>query len=658
MRCLLRTKSVLNIVSLLVTLVIVLSAGLITGCGGGSEKGASGGGVAGKGTSDGGGSTVPAAPTGLVARAVSNSEIAITWTDNSSNEDGFRIESSSGGSGYTEIAVVSAGITTYDVTGLFSGVAYSYRVCAYNNAGKSDYSGSAEAVTLSLSEREQVLELITGHSYYLDVVQGNDETGDGSSASPWQTLKKAQSIAVGGDGVFLRNGNYGAYIENTTGRSAWVVYINDEGHAPVITNVRSRFNTSRDVYLLLYGIKIAPAWVDPAGDAAWQADHPGSTDPQYPDSASGTYVKTAQGVDAMFSNYLRFINCEIVGANKHLTIYGFYVHHCHNLMVKNCHIHRVSRGINFQSSSLVRILYNHINNITSTFIQPGFNCSDVLIEGNNAYDSNWSPTEDWCPRAAGHTYHASFISIRSGDITIRNNIFHDGGTSATIMLYTQQAECPDVYNNIIIENNLLYDPQTQGGLRLSRVGENVVIRNNILVGRQRYDAQPGPQQYGTVFNLEGVADGYDGSGLSVYNNIFIGMAGFGRWFNNIQEGGNIYWSALTTPAPDYNWVFLNQAALTKGSKVITWQNGVAPDYFTNGFFNGELDFSWVSEGGVPHGHGKVIDYTYAPGSEAINFGNVTHQSAESLGTIDAAGFILEDGRTRNGSHHSTGCYEP
>ena len=606
----------------------------------------------------GSGSTIPAAPTGLAAQAVSNSEITITWTDNSDNENGFRIERSSGGSGYSEIGIVSAGIGTYEDNGLSSGVTYSYRVCAYNNAGDSAYSGSAEATTLNLPERDQVLALITGHRYYLDAVQGNDETGDGSSTLPWQTLEKARSVAVGGDGVFLRNGNYGAYTENTTGRTAWVVYINDEGHAPVITHVISRFASSRNVYLLLYGIQIAPAWEDPAGDAAWQAAHPGSTDPQYPDSATGTYVKTTQGVDAMYSNYLRFINCEIVGTNKHLTIYGLYVQHCHNLMVKNCHIHRVSRGINFQSSSLVRVLYNHIHDINSTFIQAGFYCSDVRIEGNNAYDSNWSPTEDWCPRASGHTYHASFISIRSSDIIIRNNIFHDGGTSATIMLYTQQAECPDVYNNIIIENNLLYDPQTQGGLRLSRVGSNVVIRNNILVGRQRYDAQLGPQQYGTVFNLEGVAVGHDGSGLSVYNNIFLGMAGFGQWFNNIQEGGNIYWSVLTTPAPNFNWFFLNQAALTNGSKVITWQNGSAPDYFTDGFFQGELDFSWVSEGDVPHGHGKVIDYTYAPGSEAIHFGNPDHQPLDSLGSIGESGFILEDGRARNGNYHSAGCYEP
>lgn len=509
------------------------------------------------------------------------------------------------------------------------------------------------------SSRREILAMITGQAYYLDAQNGDDLSGDGSADLPWQTLAKVQSVAISGDGVFLRDGSYGAYVENSSGRSGYIIYINEEGHQPVISHIRSRFTTARDVYLLFYGIKIAPDWVDPAGDSAWQDSHPGSTDPHYADSQSGTYVKTANAVDTQYSNHLRFINCEVRGTNRHLTIYGFYVWYCQELVIKNCHLHTLSRGINYQHSSDVKILYNHIHGINSTFIQSGFDCSWVRIEGNHCYDSNWSPTEDWCPRAPGHTYHASYISIRSGGLKIRNNIFHDGGTSATFMLYAQQTDCPDVYNDILIENNLIYDPQTRNGLRLFRIGRNIVVCNNILVGRLRYDAPDGPQQYGTVFNLESVADGYDASGLSVYNNIFVGMAGFGRWFDNINEGGNIYWSALTTPAPNYNWVFLNQDNLPNASKVLSWQNGMTPDYFNDRFFRDQPDFSWTDENGVPHGHGQVIDYRHAAGSEAINFGLTAFQTADSLGTIDPlSGFIQQDGQSRNSQQHSAGCYEP
>ncbi|MBF0572824.1 MAG: right-handed parallel beta-helix repeat-containing protein [Desulfamplus sp.] len=510
----------------------------------------------------------------------------------------------------------------------------------------------------NLSDRDFVLAMIKGNTYYLDAEYGDDATGQGTSALPWKTLAKAQSVVRSGDGVFLRNGNYGSYVENTTGRTDWVVYINDEGHTPLISNISSRFNSSRSVYLAFYGIKIAPSWVDPAGNTEWQAAHLGSTDPQYEQSALNTYMKSASPVNALYSDHLMFINCEMEGTNKHLTTYGINLNYCSDVLIKGCHIHRVVRGITYQNGSRIKVLYNHIHNITSTFIGSGAYSSDLLIEGNNCYDSNWSKTEDWCPRALNQNYHASFVSIRSSDVTIRNNIFHDGGTSSTFMLY-DDPNCPDAYHNILIENNLVYDPQNQTGLRLYRVGSNIVVRNNILVGRQRYDAQPGPLQYGTAFSLSGVASGYDGSGLSVYNNIFVGMASFGEWFGNVRQGGNIFWSALTTPGGV--WSFLAQTDFMNGSKVLTSRNGVAPDYFTNGFFNGELDFSWRSEGTelvIPHGHGKIIDFTYAEGSEAINFGDATNQPTDSLGTLNALGFIIKNGHLRSDSNHSAGCYEP
>ena len=41
--------------------------------------------------------TVPNAPTGLVATAVSSSQIDLTWTDNAGNETGFIVERSPNG---------------------------------------------------------------------------------------------------------------------------------------------------------------------------------------------------------------------------------------------------------------------------------------------------------------------------------------------------------------------------------------------------------------------------------------------------------------------------------------------------------------------------------------------------------------------------------
>ena len=43
--------------------------------------------------------TAPASPNGLTANAISSSQINLKWTDNSNNEDGFKIERKTGSGG-------------------------------------------------------------------------------------------------------------------------------------------------------------------------------------------------------------------------------------------------------------------------------------------------------------------------------------------------------------------------------------------------------------------------------------------------------------------------------------------------------------------------------------------------------------------------------
>jgi len=95
----------------------------------------------------------PLAPTNLTASTISSSGINISWTDNSSDETGFKIERKTGSGGiYSQIATVGANvITIYSDTGLTSGTTYYYRVRAYNAAGDSVYSNEAYATTTGCS---------------------------------------------------------------------------------------------------------------------------------------------------------------------------------------------------------------------------------------------------------------------------------------------------------------------------------------------------------------------------------------------------------------------------------------------------------------------------------------------------------------------------
>jgi len=91
----------------------------------------------------------PAAPSNLSATAASQSQIDLSWTDNSNNESGFKIERGSGSTpnSWTEISTVGAGVTVYSNSGLSASTTYSYRVRAYNGAGNSNYTTQATATT-------------------------------------------------------------------------------------------------------------------------------------------------------------------------------------------------------------------------------------------------------------------------------------------------------------------------------------------------------------------------------------------------------------------------------------------------------------------------------------------------------------------------------
>lgn len=87
------------------------------------------------------GAPVPSAPTGLSAYALDSTSIRLSWTDNSSDETGFRIECKPpGSSSWTEVTTTAAGTTTFDDTGLSTYLSYYYRVCAVNGFGFSAYS--------------------------------------------------------------------------------------------------------------------------------------------------------------------------------------------------------------------------------------------------------------------------------------------------------------------------------------------------------------------------------------------------------------------------------------------------------------------------------------------------------------------------------------
>ncbi len=97
-----------------------------------------------------GSGTLPSAPSGLGATAVSKSRIDLTWKDNSDNEALFRIQQSKDNIIWSDSLLVGFNVTSYSVTGLQDSTLYYYRVYAENSKGQSTYSNVDSVRTLPL----------------------------------------------------------------------------------------------------------------------------------------------------------------------------------------------------------------------------------------------------------------------------------------------------------------------------------------------------------------------------------------------------------------------------------------------------------------------------------------------------------------------------
>jgi fibronectin type 3 domain-containing protein len=93
-------------------------------------------------------SAAPAAPTALLATAVSESGIDLVWADNSTDETGFEVERKTAGGSFSRVTTVGANVTRYSDGGLTPGTSYVYRLRAVNSGGASGYTDEASATTL------------------------------------------------------------------------------------------------------------------------------------------------------------------------------------------------------------------------------------------------------------------------------------------------------------------------------------------------------------------------------------------------------------------------------------------------------------------------------------------------------------------------------
>ena len=99
-------------------------------------------------TNNGVTTVVPAAPTNLTGASISATQINLSWTDNATNETGYKVQRKSAIANYTDVASTSTDMTNYNDQGLTPNTTYTYRAYAYNSAGNSlQYSNEVSVTT-------------------------------------------------------------------------------------------------------------------------------------------------------------------------------------------------------------------------------------------------------------------------------------------------------------------------------------------------------------------------------------------------------------------------------------------------------------------------------------------------------------------------------
>ena len=170
---------------------------------------------------------VPLAPSNLTGTVASTTQINLSWTDNSTNETGFKIERKTGTGAYSVIGTTAADITIFNDIGLIPSTTYTYRVYSNNSVGNSlTYSNELTLTTASII----ILPTLTSTSLSLitnsTALSGGTISSDGgavittrgvcwsTSPSPTITLSTKTSDGTG----------IGTFTSNITGLSANTTY--------------------------------------------------------------------------------------------------------------------------------------------------------------------------------------------------------------------------------------------------------------------------------------------------------------------------------------------------------------------------------------------------------------------------------------------------
>ena len=575
---------------------------------------------------------LPAAPSNLVATTVSPSELNLQWADNSSTEEGFKIESKTGNGSFTEIATVGPNVTTYTNSGLLFSTAYSYRIRAYNISGNSAYSNEASATTLSPPQ-------IT---YYVDDLNGVDANNGLSPATAWKNLSKVNATTFSANNkiLFKANGVWtGRLYPKGSGAAGFPVIIDmyGTGNKPLIDG--NGMTGTGVVYLY--------------NQQYWEINNLEITN-------DGSADDDRRGVRIEAENY---------GTANHIYLKNLNIHDVHGSVGQNRSDKRTSAiGYGIVDVSVLETHFNDIlveNCVITNCSNEGIITECVPDDGFDPYSAEWNSMKITNAAIRNNTIsniskNAMIIRLFEGG-TVENNVCYNtangitGNTifsascSGTVFQYNEGYD-----NNSPDYDGSLYDPDLRSpntywqysyshdnahGLFWNctvQADVNVVCRYNIS-----------QNDHGVIFCVN-----YPVTSLRIYNNtvyipstqspLIISERNTGGGTRTYTFNNNLIYNLSTSAA--YDW--------TSGySRSIDYNcfYGIHPSTEPSDAHKVTADPKLVSPGSGGNGINSVSGYKLQVGSSCINTG----KTISNNGGKDYWGNVLYNGAADIGANEYT-----
>jgi len=298
-------------------------------------------------------------------------------------------------------------------------------------------------------------------------------------------------------------------------------------------------------------------------------------------------------IDILCSSFVELNNLTIIGVWGNyldITSQGILVHSTtgcskiNNISIIGCEINDSEAGIRFNDEagglgfgSGINILDNHIYHTAGTAMGLVTESEHDMILIKNNYFHNEDPVlqeEDYT--------HGSGVTIKYyGNVSVIGNTIHDFASSGGIKTYLTTIN--PIYDDLIIEDNILYDVGAIYAVSLENLGHNIYINNNTIIGSYPTSGS-GQTRYGTALRILPQNETTP-SNINFYDNLVVGAVQL-RYndliLENFNEDNNIFWSCLNVT--DLGWVPAGQGNLQGANTIIITGDISEPDLFESDFF--------------------------------------------------------------------------